>query len=432
MYPENKFPSEISLEENNNEKNSDTVQAQSNPHLTEPSPEPSGMDGCAVSELTQAAEKLTFRDKLRIRGFFSLYFTVTVFIFLFSLLVYITARMSPAFAELWSRYPSFWLKMAFAKLTTLFGFSLAECLLLSVPVLVIAYLAASWRAMGKAAKPADFYKWLLPLICVVLLVVSSFFMSFGPNYFRAPLEENLGLEKKGVSAEELYYTAIKLAEEMDAVLDEVNFRYGGASVMPYSYKELTVKMNEAFRSYADSVDYIGSFYAYPKPIALSGPFTYTHISGVYSFITGEANININYPDFIIPFTVAHEMSHQRGIAREDEANFVAFLVCIQSEDAYIRYSGYSNMINYVMSALYKADKTLYADFYHGYYPASVRSEFSAYSLFFDKYRNSTASTVTGTINNSFLSSQGQTAGIKSYGLVVDLTVAHYKAFSDSN
>ena len=157
--------------------------------------------------------------------------------------------------------------------------------------------------------------------------------------------------------------------------------------------------------------------------------TYTHISGVYSFFTGEANINVNYPDFIVPFTMAHEMSHQRGIAREEEANMVAFLVCLNSNNPYVRYSGLSNVLSYVNSALYRADKELYKRFRNYYYPSELAKENSAYSLFFDKYRENVANNVTNAVNNSFLQSQGQSQGTKSYGLVVDLTVSYYKSLT---
>jgi hypothetical protein len=128
----------------------------------------------------------------------------------------------------------------------------------------------------------------------------------------------------------------------------------------------------------------------------------------------------------MPFTMAHEMAHQRGIAREDEANFVAYLVCIGSGDDYIRYSAYANMVNYLNSALRRADNDLYKQFVINYLPTEVQKEYVAYSEFFDKYRESTASNVTGAVNNAFLQSQGQQAGTKSYGLVVDLAVAYYK------
>ena len=161
-----------------------------------------------------------------------------------------------------------------------------------------------------------------------------------------------------------------------------------------------------------------------KPVLVSEVMSYMHITGVYSFFTGEANLNVNFPAYTLPHTAAHEMAHQRGIAREDEANFMAFLVCIRSDDPYIRYSGYLNAYEYVASALYRADKDLY-------YQAvtrlgeSVKAELVAYSEFYDQYRDSTVSQVSGAVNDSYLQSQG-TPGTISYGMVVDLTVAYYK------
>lgn len=374
----------------------------------------------------ETAAKLTLKGKLRERGFFSPFFIACVIIFLFSTVVYVISRLSSDFAEFWARYPAYWLKFAQAKLTTFFSFSIGEWLLLSLPFIVIWYLVASWKAINKANKQSDFNKWLLPLFCILLLIISDFFLAFGPCYFRYPLEKNLSIEKKPVSAEELYDTAVKVTEEMNRDIGDIQFNYNGASIMPYSYKELTEKLNNAYQKYADKVDYVDSFKSYPKPIVFSELLTYTHISGVYSFMTGEANVNTNYPDFILPYTMAHEMSHQRGIAKEDEANFVAFLVCKESDDPYIRYSGYSNMLNYLLNSLYEADSKLYSQYYSQHCPTALRGEYTSYSAFFDKYRESKASEVTGTVNNTFLSSQGQKEGIKSYGLVVDLAVAYYK------
>ena len=131
-----------------------------------------------------------------------------------------------------------------------------------------------------------------------------------------------------------------------------------------------------------------------------------------------------FPDYTIAYTAAHELAHQRGIAPEDEANFVAFLVCLESDDPYIRYSGYTNMLEYVLSALYRADGKSYTEVYRKIDNA-VRREFAAYSDFFDKYRDSTASRVTDKVNDTYLKLNG-TEGSVSYGLVVDIAVAYYK------
>ena len=194
--------------------------------------------------------------------------------------------------------------------------------------------------------------------------------------------------------------------------------------MPYGISIMNDRLIDAYGTACDKYSFVQKLDSRLKPVMLSELMSYTHITGVYSFFTGEANINVAFPDYTIPFTAAHELSHQRGIAREDEANFMAFLVCIDSEDAYVRYSGYFNLLEYVLSALYSASPALYYSVIETVAP-EIRAEMQAYSKFFEKYRNSTASKVSETVNNTSLILQG-TEGTKSYGMVVDLAVAYYK------
>ena len=53
--------------------------------------------------------------------------------------------------------------------------------------------------------------------------------------------------------------------------------------------------------------------------------SYLGISGIFIPFTCEANVNATLPDWEIPFTACHELAHQRGFAREDEANYVGYL-----------------------------------------------------------------------------------------------------------
>ncbi len=344
-----------------------------------------------------------------------------------SVVIYILSRCIKPFAEFWTRYVSSAVRCVLGVVTSVFTFSIAECIVVCIPLLVVIILTAV-AISGRYAKSArEAYKHIITLLCALCVLLSLFLGSFGPCYFRAPLEENLGIKKEKVSADELYQTAVLVSEKIKGEIENINFQFESASVIPYSYSVLVQKMNKAYDNYCDDVDYISTFYSYPKPIALSEPLTYTHISGMYSFFTGESNININYPDFIIPYTMAHEMAHQRGIAPEEEANFVAYLVCIQSDDAYIRYSAYANMYSYLRTALYSADKNLYQKLQSSNYPPQLSSEYSAYSAMFEKYSESTAAVVSQTVNNIYLNSQGQSGGTASYGFVVDLAVAYYKS-----
>lgn len=364
--------------------------------------------------------------RMREGGMFTLGFKIIGWTFLASIVVYVLSRYIPEFAEFWTKYPAHAIRFVLAKITSWFPFSLAECIIVALPFIAISYIVASSVSSRRNNTDRNFYRWLRPMVCVILVVLTLFFAAFGPAYSRRKLATNIGLEQNPVSAEELYATSVKVSSELRGLIPKIKFDLSGASIMPYDYNTLVEKMNIAFDKYASGVDYISHFDSTPKAVAFSEAMTYTHISGVYTFMTGESNVNTNYPDYLIPFTMAHEMSHQRGIAREDEANFVAFLVCIGSDDDYIRYSAYANMANYLNSALNRANKDLYKKFYTKYLPVEVQNEFIAYSEFFDKYRESTASNVTGAVNNVFLQSQGQQAGTKSYGLVVDLAVAYYK------
>jgi hypothetical protein len=98
---------------------------------------------------------------------------------------------------------------------------------------------------------------------------------------------------------------------------------------------------------------------------------------------------------------------------------------MESDDPYIRYSATLNVYEYVLSALRSADATLYRQTYERL-PEGVRREEIAYSLFFEKYRENVAADISEATNNSYLQSQGATAGTRSYNMVVDLAVAYYR------
>ena len=146
--------------------------------------------------------------------------------------------------------------------------------------------------------------------------------------------------------------------------------------------------------------------------------------GIYSFFTGESNVNVEYPDYNLPFTTAHEMAHQRGIARENEANFIAFLVCISSDDAYIRYSGYLSMLEYFLSAAYSTDKAVYPDLFATISENAIE-DIRASNAVTLAHKDSLIGKINDKLNDNYLKFNG-TEGVISYGYVVRLTVGYYR------
>ncbi len=346
-----------------------------------------------------------------------------------ALILHILSSFIPAFADFMVRYPNSVWRWVAAKLTMWIPFSLAEMLIILIPLILISLLA-----IGIYVTVRGNNRQYVRLISILLSVLSFFYTAFvftlAPGYKTPTLDVKLDLARKPVSAEELYDTGIWLNDQIQPLLDELLFYPGGASVMPYSLDEMNRKLNDAYKIAAGKYDFISSLRSNIKYVVLSEPMSYTHITGVYTYFTGEANLNINFPDYTLPYTAAHEFAHQRGIAREDEANFVAFLTSVESEDPYILYSAYVNMLEYVMSALASADKEQYATLYRQL-DSRVTGEFNAYAEFYEKYRENVAANVSGVINDSYLQSQGVTVGSKSYGLVVDLTVAYYHRYVEN-
>ncbi|MBO7273385.1 MAG: DUF3810 domain-containing protein [Clostridia bacterium] len=341
-----------------------------------------------------------------------------------SAILYLVFRLNADFADAFNSSIGTVGRMVMAKLTAWIPFSFAEMLLLLSPVILITVIVIGAKYHCETMRQMWIY--VAYIFCIACMVFNVFVWNFAPGYNAHTLDQKLGLERKPVSGEELYTTANILLEELKVLEKDILFMETGASRMPYSYTEMNTLLMKAYDKACEKYDFIDDFHSKVKPVMLSEPMSYTHITGIYTFFTGEANINVNFPDYTIPFTAAHELAHQRGIAREDEANFVAFLVCMESDDAYIRYSGALNLYEYVISSLYSANKQLYKDNY-AKLPKTIVNERIAYSEFFEKYRENTVANISEATNNAYLQSQGAVQGTRSYGMVVDLAVAYYQS-----
>jgi len=337
--------------------------------------------------------------------------------------VHIACLLSEGFADFYNQNIGSFVRGVLAYITKYLPFSLAETIIIAMPVIFATLIYISVKEYRKSDLAA--IRCIVSLFSVLTLMYSIFVFGYGMGYHGTSLASKLKLEEKAVSAEELRYTAETILEELTPLLDKISYADSGESYMPYSLDEMNDKMNKTYKKAVEKYSFVQDLNSNIKFIVLSEPMTYTHISGVYSYYTGEANLNINFPDYTLPYTAAHEFAHQRGIAPENEANFVAFLVCMESDDSYIKYSAYVSMLEYVINALYYADSEMYYEVVSRM-DVRIRYEMIAYSEFFEKYRQSVASEVSDAVNDTYLKTQGQSAGTASYGMVVDLAVAYYK------
>ena len=330
--------------------------------------------------------------------------------------------VSEKISDLLNSTVSGYIRFLLSKATGIFPFSVGEIIVfLSVPLAILLSVIAIRKSDSLKSKLI----FVLTVIAKAVIVIYSLFvLSFAPGYGASGLDEKLGFERYTPNTYDLYDTLVYVIEQTNYLSDKIEYSDSGASNMPFDLNELSDEISLAYHRVYDTQLQTDTFSTNIKPLIVSPIMTYTHISGMYSFFTGEANLNTNYPDYINVFSTAHEFAHQRGISREDEANFMAYLVCISSKNDYIRYSGYLNMFSYLSEELYLTDIELYKTAV-ARLSDNAKKELVAYSEFFEKYQTNAASLISDKVNDAYLKSQG-THGSISYSMVVDLAVAYHK------
>jgi hypothetical protein len=136
-------------------------------------------------------------------------------------------------------------------------------------------------------------------------------------------------------------------------------------------------------------------------------------------------VNATLPDWEIPFTSAHELAHQRGFAREDEANYVGYLACRAHPDRDFQYSGTFRAALYALSALAQVDRSSYG-LLRGRVTAPQSRDLAALAAWHRRYE-SRLGEVQERVNDAYLKTQGQADGVRSYGRMVDLLLAERRA-----
>ena len=349
----------------------------------------------------------------------SLFALITYIFFGFAFVAKLISGMSAAFADFFNRHISSITRAIFSYTTSVVPFSIAETVVIcAIPIAVLVTALLIKKIMSAKAPWRVFFN----LLGFILLLASFFIINFGIAYNCTPIEEKINLDRN-ITTDDLTDACFIAMDEVDALEKYIVRDISGASIMPYSFDTMVKKLNESYEKLYAEYNFISPLNVRAKQIALSKPMTYTHISGVYTYFTGEANINMNYLPYIVVFSTAHEMAHQRGIAPEDEANFIAFLVCVNSDDEYIRYCGYAEMLQYFTSSLYGASIDKYISVV-SCLPTGLLYEYSAFSEMFAPYSGSTASKVSGAVNDTYLKMQGEAEGTASYDLVTSLATAY--------
>ena len=246
----------------------------------------------------------------------------------------------------------------------------------------------------------------------------------GANYYRYPLEKTMELDISQKNVQQLYTVCVELAKGAAQARNELGVAENEVYAFSESvFTELT-RTNSGYDKLCDEYGFLGCTVFRQKPVMLSEPWSYTGIVGMYFPFFAECNVNTAQPDYADPFTAAHESAHSRGIALENECNFLAFLSCINSEFPEFRYSGYMEALKFCSNELLDADRDLWRLFRPNI-TEGMALDFAAMNAYIDDHKSAVGE-VSEEVNNTFIIVQGVPEGTFSYGRMTELVLAYYQ------
>ncbi len=347
------------------------------------------------------------------------------------LLIFI-ARSRPALAEAYAKGLYYRLSLLINKASGYAPLSVSEILVYIAAVFIIYYIIHNIIKIikGRSDRGETAVKFIGNIACAAGLLLLAYTLNCGINYYRYTFAETCGLSVKPSSEAELKELCSSLQKDVNTSREKVSS--GDGSVMKLSGKSIYVTAEKARASYdklQKNYPLLHAGYGPPKPVYFSKLMSYANITGMFFPFTFEANVNTDAPDYTIPATMCHELSHLRGYMREDEANFIGYLACMESTDSDFRYSGNMLAFTYASNALYSVDSAA-AKKISGGLSSGVKRDLAYNSAYWKKFEGPVAD-VSQNVNDRYLKANSQNDGVKSYGRMVDLLLARQRALKQT-
>ena len=254
---------------------------------------------------------------------------------------------------------------------------------------------------------------MLPMTLNCLMMYKA--SSFSEKYFaQANVDEELSIEVYKMLAE-------KLNELENQVLRDEH----GFFVLS---DDLHENAKQSMKNISGEYEQLEGFYPNPKPIINSFWLSQESLTGIFLPFTLEANYNKDMCDINKPFTVCHELAHLKGVISEDEANFIAFIACINSQSVDFQYCGYLSAMEYFLSYTNVSeicfgvmiDDDVWNDMFR-FLPETYWEENEEKEII----PTEVVETVADVANDTYLKINGEEEGVETYSKMVDLILEYY-------
>lgn len=247
-------------------------------------------------------------------------------------------------------------------------------------------------------------------------IIFFFYTLWGFNYGRVSVSDRLSWDKEKLDKQTLVAMAESHLTDLNGLRDTLQVE---------NYFGNTVRWQKNIRSGAYPLAReLG--YNVPgqhlrarewKPIGL---LLRLGTAGFYNPLTGECNIDGGLHDLQKPYVIAHEYFHGLGVTGEGDCNFLAYILCHNSSDPFIRYSGELGFWRYLRSALYKNSPEAFAEIVKKSHPG-IKADLMAIDAQMDKFPD-IAPRMRDKVYDTYLKSNKIEEGMASYGMVVGMVL----------
>ncbi|WP_054851595.1 DUF3810 domain-containing protein [Olleya sp. ITB9] len=293
-------------------------------------------------------------------------------------------------------------------------FSIGDVFLGFSIIYAIRWLILNFKRIWK-----DTVNWLLDVGATVSIIFIAFQLLWGLNYHRVALHKTLDLEDD-YSTQQLIEVTKQLIKKSNALHLDIVKNDSIKVVLPFTRSEILELTPTSYDVLKNDFPELAYHPKSLKKSLFSYPQAYMGFAGYFNPLTHEAQVNYLIPVYKYPTTSAHEVAHQLGYAKENEANFIAFLATISNQNMYFKYSGYTFGLRHCLGEVYRRDPDLYdtllADINKG-----IIKNFQESRQFWLKYMNPLEPFFRSTYT-TYLKANNQSKGMDSYSYVVALLV----------
>lgn len=252
------------------------------------------------------------------------------------------------------------------------------------------------------------------------MLITLFYLLWGFNYNQVALQDRLELNLEEVSKEDIemeFQRATNLLREEAQQLPDQYTSDASIASLKITDNDLRVDVERALAILGlPNKGKVRVRQLWPNGFLLRWS-----TAGIYIPHAAEGHIDRGLMSVQKPFTIAHEMAHGYGVTDEGACNFIAWLACSQSKDAWIRYGGAFTYWRYAAAEMEreKVDEVI-----HTLDPIVLRSLILVREN--DKKYPDIMPQVRDAIYSSYLKQHGVKGGLQSYNYVVKMVSQYLK------